>query len=425
MADLSGGFVLYFPDVASNDGVKRSPGAAVASEVVVAPALPATRVPRRKVPPRPLAVGDIVTGYSRHLGEWTVAQITNLDETRATAGVLELDWSGPRPSSVEDLGDVKPLVLRPHSHVRRFSYVNVTWLLPRGHEVIGRLPLMVDAPSNSYGGWVLGLQLSSQRRAAAGHRGNWSDPSELVLSAANATKLFAEQGAPQLGIVALRVHSIDDLDCRPLVEHFPNLVQLQLHGLLGTLHNAGDLNRLNALRWLSIYDLFGMTADEVLEPTNAPDLQTLDLYSIPKEYADASRSRWRKEIPHGTDVTITSARKPGWVAENRDNPLRDWDGNEHVSRAIYAKSIAQYKLTRRAVQASLARHLDTDELHQIGRDYGLAFNKIDARSTFIETVEREDIFAALDFLANELASAADVDAVKAALQRGTDAVRDW
>ena len=130
------------------------------------------------MPPRPLAVGDIVTGYSRHLGEWTVAQITNLDEAHATAGVLGLDWSGPRPSTVDDLGDVKPLVLRHHSHLRPFSYINVTWLLPRGHEVIGRLPLMVDTPSNSYGGWVLGLQLSLQRRAAAGHRGNWSDPSE-------------------------------------------------------------------------------------------------------------------------------------------------------------------------------------------------------------------------------------------------------
>jgi hypothetical protein len=377
------------------------------------------------MPPRPLAVGDIVTGYSRHLGEWTVAQITNLDEAHATAGVLELDWSGPRPSTVEDLGDVKPLVLRHHSHLRHFSHINATWLLPRGHEVIGRLPLMVDTPSNSYGGWVLGLQLSMRRRAAAGHRGNWSDPSELALSAANATKLFAERGQADLGIVALRVHSIDQLDCQPLVEHFPNLVQLQLHGRLGTLHNAGHLNRLHALRWLSIYDLFGMTAGEVLEPTSAPELQRLDLYSIPKEYADASRSRWKKEIAHGTDVTITSARKPGWVAENRDNPLRGWDGDEHVSHAIYTKSVAQYKRTRSAVQASLAQRIDPDELEQIGRDFGLALNKIDARSTFIETLEREDLFAALGFLAGELASGSDVEVVKAALQKGTDAVRDW
>ena len=80
--------------MASNEGLKRSSGPGVAPEVVATP-LPAARVPSRKMPPRPLAVGDIVTGYSRHLGEWTVAQITNLDEAHATAGVLELDWSGP------------------------------------------------------------------------------------------------------------------------------------------------------------------------------------------------------------------------------------------------------------------------------------------------------------------------------------------
>ena len=424
-ADLVRVSCCIFQTVASKDGVERSSGSAGAPQEVVAAPLPAARVPRRKTPPRPLAVGDIVTGYSRHLGEWTVAQITNLDAARATAGVLDLDWSGPRPSTVEDLGDVKPLVLGHPSHLARVSCRNVTWLLPRGCHVIGQLPLMVDTPSNRYGGWVLGFQLALRRRSAAGHRGNWSDPSELVLSGADAAKIFSRQGQARLDIVALRVHSIDELDCQPLVERFPNLVQLQLHGQLGTLHNAGHLNSLHALRSLSIYDLFGMTAGEVLEPTKAPELEMLDLSSIPKEYADASRARWRKEIKHGTDVTITSARTPGWVAENRDNPLRDWDGNEHVSRAIYTKSIAQYKLTRSAVQASLARHLDPDELHQIGRDYGLAFNKMNARSTFIETIEREDLCAALDIIAKELAETSAVETVKAALQKGTDAVRDW
>jgi hypothetical protein len=418
------GAVLYFPDVALNRRQKRAPESAVAPEAAATPT-PAAGEPRRRTPPRPLGVGDIVTGYSRHLREWTVAQITNLDEAQATAGVLELNWSGPRPSTVEDLGDVKPLVLTHHSHFGGLSYRNVTWLLPRGYHVIGHLPLLVDAPSNSYGGWPWGLQLSLQRRWDSGDHGNWSDPSELALSAADATRLFSEQRQAQLDILALRVHSIDELDCQPLVVHFPNLIQLQLHGRLGTLHNAGHLNHLNALRWLSIYDLFGMTAGEILQPASAPELEMLELYSIPKEYADASRARWKKEIPNGTDVTITSARKPGWLAENRNNPLRGWDGDEHVSRAIYIKSVAQYKLTRKAVQASLARHTDPDELHQIGRDFGLAFNKIDARDRFIETVEREDLFAALGFIANELANASDFETVKAALQDGTNAVRDW
>ncbi|MGV9655238.1 hypothetical protein [Streptomyces sp. NPDC003554] len=67
-------------------------------------------MPNRKqaAPPRPLVVGDVVAAHSRDLGEWTVAQIVQLDVDSQTAAVLELDWSGPEPSSVADLGDVVP-----------------------------------------------------------------------------------------------------------------------------------------------------------------------------------------------------------------------------------------------------------------------------------------------------------------------------
>jgi hypothetical protein len=56
-------------------------------------------------PPRPIALGDVVAAYSEELGEWTAAQVTDLDPAWRTAGVLELDWSGSEPSSVEDLGE--------------------------------------------------------------------------------------------------------------------------------------------------------------------------------------------------------------------------------------------------------------------------------------------------------------------------------
>ena len=62
-------------------------------------------------PPRPIAPGDVVVTYSDELGEWTAAQITDLNPGWRTAGVLELDWSGPEPLSVDDLGTPVPLRL--------------------------------------------------------------------------------------------------------------------------------------------------------------------------------------------------------------------------------------------------------------------------------------------------------------------------
>jgi len=112
----------------------------------------ATRKP--SVPPRPLAPGDIVAGFCEALGEWTAAQVTDLDPAWKTAGVLDLDWSGPEPASVTDLGQPAALRLTHHSWAGKLSHVNLEWLLPRGCKVIGAMPLLHPGRSMSYSrGW--------------------------------------------------------------------------------------------------------------------------------------------------------------------------------------------------------------------------------------------------------------------------------
>jgi hypothetical protein len=81
-----------------------------------------TRKP--SVPPRPLAPGDIVAGFSEALGEWAAAQVTDLDPGWKTAGLLDLDWSGPEPSSVADLGQPAALRLTHHSWAGVLSHFN-------------------------------------------------------------------------------------------------------------------------------------------------------------------------------------------------------------------------------------------------------------------------------------------------------------
>src|SRR5262249_12408380 len=55
-------------------------------------------------PLRPLNVGDIVVCRHDVLGEWVAAPITEIDPDWRKVGVLELDWSGPEPSTVDDVG---------------------------------------------------------------------------------------------------------------------------------------------------------------------------------------------------------------------------------------------------------------------------------------------------------------------------------
>jgi hypothetical protein len=61
---------------------------------------------RQSAPPRPLAPGDVVATFCEELQQWTAAQVTDLDIDTGTAGVLDLDWAGPEPTTLADLGAV-------------------------------------------------------------------------------------------------------------------------------------------------------------------------------------------------------------------------------------------------------------------------------------------------------------------------------
>lgn len=376
-------------------------------------------------PPRPLMPGDVVATFSEFLGEWTAAQITGLNPAWQRAGVLELDWSGPEPATVADLGRVVPLRRAHHGYARRpeLAHVNLPWLLPRGYKIIGRLPLLHDRPSNAYAmSWETGRHLAMQRRWDSGDHGYGNDPGEIECTGA-----VLGQGQHR-GVFSLKVTDTRSLDCEHLVTCYPDLADLALFGELGTLVNADSLNQLGKLRRLIISGLFGMTRTDCLLPSRATALEQLSLYNIPHDYAAAMRARWRPEIVNGTMVSITGARKPEWITENRDNPLRDWDTRQHISRARYAQAVAQYKATRQAVHAALSDgQTSAERFCALGRDYGEAFNKLDLGQPFIETVEREDLFRALMYIIDEAAAQAVSDPFMARdnLIAGLESVRKW
>ncbi|MEU6424259.1 hypothetical protein ABZ860_00060 [Microbispora sp. NPDC046973] len=372
-----------------------------------------------------------MAAFSDVLDAWTVAQITDLNPEWEAAGVLELNWSGPEPSSVADLGEVSALVLTHHSWNGCLSHCNYEWVLPRSYTVIGSLPLLCTKPSPIYStGWRLGEQLAIQRRWDRGERAPWSDPHEMSITGADVGRMTSEPGDPRRDIRHLHVTEVESLDCDRLAERFPDLATLSLSGDLGLLLHASGLNRLASLRRLRITGLFGMNASDALLPECVPGLETLCLHSIPREYAGAMRSKWRPQIPYGTFVDITAARAPEWVAENRDNPLRDWGGRAHISGTCFTKAVAQYKKTRAELMTALSDRSQENQparLYEIGREYGRGFNLLNSKTLFIETVEREELFAALDAMVGDAEAALGVllRSARDALTAGVDAVREW
>lgn len=88
----------------------------------------------------------------------------SIDADRKKVDVLDLDWSGPGPSSTDDLGAVEPIVLTRNSWNGRLSYVNCDCVLPRSFRVLGSRPLIHEQSSNSYTSrWRVGYQLARQR----------------------------------------------------------------------------------------------------------------------------------------------------------------------------------------------------------------------------------------------------------------------
>ncbi|WP_432173637.1 hypothetical protein [Streptomyces sp. Tue6028] len=366
--------------------------------------------------------------YSEALGAWTASQVTGIDAAAKCAAVVELDWSGPEPETVADLGDdVQPLRLTHHSWGGKLSHCNHRWVLPKSFAVIGSLPPLVTAPSYSYSPtWGRGEQLARQRHWDSGDREEWNASYALTCTA---DELADEQNhdVVRAGVKHLTVRGITRLDCARLVAAFPDLTRLSLWGNLGTLTSAAALNQLPRLQGLTISDLFGMEPSDCLVPRHVPEVEDVSLYGIPADYAAAMRKTWRPHVRHGVELDVRGARKPDWVAANEANPLRDWDGRERIPRTGYRKAVAQYKATRDAFLSEVTSGEQHGNIVEIGRAFAAAFNTLDSRARFIETVEREELFDALDFLAEEAQTAAgrDLSAARAALIEGVDSIRDW
>jgi hypothetical protein len=384
---------------------------------------------RSTTPPRPLAPGDVVVTWHADLGAWAAAQVTGLDADEELADVLDLDWSSAtRPEALADLGVLRPLARQAGSWNGRRSHCYYPWVLPRSCTVIGTTTPLVTDPSQSYGlGWRVGDALYRERLAASGADRD-DDPTTLSI---RGTELQIPGDVDASAVRRLLVTGVEHLDAAVLADTFPGLTELRLHGKLGELTNAAALDRLTGLRKLTIIGYFGMTAADHVTVAGTPELEHIHLHTVPRAYATAIRRVWRPEAANGTYLSVTGARGPDWVAENKDNPLRDWGTRAGVSKRTYQRSVAQLRETRRQILAALdgAPADRAPALERIGAEYGEAFNAIDeaTRAGLIMTQEREELYDAVVGMLNAAAAerGLDVTAERQALIDGVDATRDW
>ena len=198
----------------------------------------------------------------------------------------------------------------------------------------------------------------------------------------------------------LRLTHIRDFNLQSIPSKFPGLMWLGLAGKPGYIRNLAEISKLYDLETLTIDDLFGFSAENFPRPESLPELRHLWIESIPADAGKMIKKIYKGKIQ---DLSVLKLRSDEWLHENLNNPLRHWDGSEFVPKSKYTKSVALWKETRRQLlEAVNQTDIDYSTIKSIAIDYIEGFNKLDRRSQFIETQEREDIFHAFEQILDEI-----------------------
>jgi len=185
-----------------------------------------------------------------------------------------------------------------------------------------------------------------------------------------------------------------DIDMAQIADNLPLLRVLRIWGKPDYMVNVDKISLLTGLRWLTLRDIFGFTAEHFPARKDFPYITSIWMDSIPDDVAKKVKKEY-KEI----DLWITKGRKPEWLEANLNNPFRHWDGDEYISPAHIKKAANLYIKYNKEIDKLIKEKHPADklqgELERIVRDYTNEFNKMDKRTQWIDTVLREDILDAL------------------------------
>ncbi|MFC9709789.1 hypothetical protein ACFTRD_16755 [Paenibacillus sp. NPDC056933] len=266
--------------------------------------------------------------------------------------------------------------------------------------------------------------LSPELHIEASENGRW-----ITLNIASDVPQVS--GVARLG--GLLIRDIKELDLEQIVQLYPELSELRLWGKPGNLSNLESLQCLTHLQEFTTYDPFGFSGEQFPGPEQLPELARLWLTSLPADAAKSIKTRYKKAAAAGLELEVSKPRKPEWLAENLNNPFRDWDGRTHI-QATHAKKAAQlYKQCLKEIRL-LGQNVNDQEAFQkqlisMVETYTQTFNKMDAKTGFIETIEREEIYVVLmellDQLEQELGQDSAIEMNREEIYEVFDRMRDF
>lgn len=174
------------------------------------------------------------------------------------------------------------------------------------------------------------------------------------------------------------------VDFEQIAEMYPNLQKMRIWGKPGIAKNFKAIEKLTNLRYLQLQDLFEINENEVLNSELLPNLEFLWLTSVPKEFGQAMK----KQFKHISNLSITKLRNEKWLTENMNNPFRNWDGRDGITKANAKKAFNAFKKLNTVV----AKNVESDLLIASFTAFIDVFNKMEEKLECIHTIEREEIY---------------------------------
>jgi hypothetical protein len=337
----------------------------------------------------------IVNGTELFVGTWRVFEnitsaLTNWRELDKLGQLTEIHCSGPRPGLLDYIGT-------------RQLIGTLVWLRHQQNCIdlrgtrLRNVSVQVDTLETLY------LNDEVEELILCGERAS-SLPLQIVHSLQGKNLTLQCNGTlenyelPLLS--SLSLWQVKSLDFSLISQFYSNINDLSVRGAPGIATNMYALANLKQLVSLTINDIFGYSPQEFPGRETLPKLDWLRMSSLPAEAAKAIRKNFKGIC----SLRIVQARKPDWLEANLDNPFRDWDGREHIAlRHAKAAADAYRKVCRELNTLTKETENRLEVIERIFSDFVAVFNKIEAKSAAIETIEREEVYEVFASLVNKLA----------------------
>jgi hypothetical protein len=215
----------------------------------------------------------------------------------------------------------------------------------------------------------------------------------------------------------LSVAAMAELDLAAL-HATPQLADLTVRADRARLSNTGALRDLPNLRAFTAYELYDFDAQAFPTPDDCPGLDWVSIHGLRADSAKQLKARL-KPFPQ-VALDLRKARGAKWLADNLDNPFRDWE--QLVNPAFGAKAMKLWVQALNDARRLMAAGTPSEAgVKAVVKALVQGLNRLN-RHGEIDTLLREEACDAIWQLGQTHLGAA---VPEAQVQAWVDALRDW